>query len=290
MGHPAHGYPPLGWSMAMPTPRIRPFREKSGPQHNIPFDAPELDFLLAVLGRNFFADMATLTNAYAVVHGGRLWADTTEDEICFFFGILILMGVNERPQYRDYWSTDPALNCPYISSRITRNRFEQLMHCIHLSSSYLLRNQHLYADNFYSSLGLIRDLHDAIAYFCGTIWKNSRGLPKQISDMALQRGQSEKLSADRDIVFCRWMAVMHQMCDNFSSRKRAAMGSIHAFLQTGARLKLVVQHRLYRHQTKVTKSHQEALNELWSQYKQVDRMSMSEYLHRCSDLMDISED
>ena len=133
MGHPAHGYPPPGWSMAMPTPRIRPFREKSGPQHNIPFDAPELDFLLAVLGRNFFADMATLTNAYAVVHGGRLWADTTEDEIRFFFGILILMGVNERPQYRDYWSTDPALNCPYISSRITRNRFEQLMHCIHVT-------------------------------------------------------------------------------------------------------------------------------------------------------------
>ena len=191
---------------------------------------------------------------------------------------------------------------------------------------YLLRNHHLYADNFYSSLGLIRDLHDADTYFCGTIRKNSRGLPKQISDTALQRGQSEKLSADRDIVFCRWydrqnmfavamntikprntpndlitvpemivdynrnmggvdhldqfrgyynvgragrkwwkyvlfglfnfamvnayilkclanrplpsnqrewslltfrMAVMHQMCDNFSSRKRAAKGSIH---------------------------------------------------------------
>ncbi|KAK2179043.1 hypothetical protein NP493_517g00014 [Ridgeia piscesae] len=67
MGRPAHGYPPP-----------------------------------AVLGRNFFADMATSTNAYAVVHGGRLWADTTEDEMRFFFGILILMGVNERPQYRDY--------------------------------------------------------------------------------------------------------------------------------------------------------------------------------------------
>ncbi|KAK2150627.1 hypothetical protein NP493_2748g00008, partial [Ridgeia piscesae] len=48
----------------------------------------------AVLGRNFFADMATSTNAYVVVHGGRLWADTTEDEMRFFFGILILMGVN----------------------------------------------------------------------------------------------------------------------------------------------------------------------------------------------------
>ena len=73
-----------------------------------------------------------------------------------------------------------------------------------LSSSYLLRNHHLYADNFYSSLGLIRNLHDADTYFCGTIRKNSCGLPKQISDTALQRGQSEKLSADCDIVFCRW--------------------------------------------------------------------------------------
>ena len=99
MGRPAHGYPPPGWSMVMPTP---PFHEKSGPKHDIPFDAPELDFLLAVLGRNFVADMATSTNAYAVVHGGRLWADKTEDEMHFFFGILILMGVNERPQYRDY--------------------------------------------------------------------------------------------------------------------------------------------------------------------------------------------
>ncbi|KAK2150628.1 hypothetical protein NP493_2748g00001 [Ridgeia piscesae] len=34
-----------------------------------------------------------------------------------------------------------------------------------LSSSYLLRNHHLYADNFYSSLGLIRNLHDADTYF-----------------------------------------------------------------------------------------------------------------------------
>lgn len=119
--------------MAMPTPHIRPFRENSGPLHDIPFDSPELDFLFAVLGRNFFADMATSTNAYAALHGGRLWTDTTEKERLCFFGILILTGVNERPQYRDYWSTDPALNCPYISSRISRNRYEQLMKYLHLT-------------------------------------------------------------------------------------------------------------------------------------------------------------
>ncbi|KAK2147009.1 hypothetical protein NP493_3544g00002 [Ridgeia piscesae] len=50
------------------------------------------------------------------------------------------------------------------------------------------------------------------------------------------------------------------------------------------------QVRLYRHQTKVIKSRQEALQELWCQYEQADRMSTSEYLRRCSDLVDISED
>ena len=92
---------------------------------------PELEFLLAALGRDFFADMVTTTNAFAAAHGGQSWIDTTEEEMRFFFGMLLLVGVNERPQYRDYWSSDPALKCTYISSRITRNRYEQLMRCLH---------------------------------------------------------------------------------------------------------------------------------------------------------------
>ena len=59
--------------------------------------SPGFDFFLAVHSHNFFADMATSTNAYAAMHGGRLWLDTTDDKMHFFFGILILMGVN-----RDY--------------------------------------------------------------------------------------------------------------------------------------------------------------------------------------------
>ena len=61
--------------------------------------SPGFDFFLAVHSHNFFADMATSTNAYAAMHGGRLWLDTTDDKMHFFFGILILTGVN-----RDYRS------------------------------------------------------------------------------------------------------------------------------------------------------------------------------------------
>ena len=73
-----------------------------------------------------------------------------------------------------------------------------------LMSNYLLCLHHLYADNFYSSLPLVRDLRDADTYYCGTIRKNSRGIPKPITSVRLQQGESEKLATDRDIVLCRW--------------------------------------------------------------------------------------
>ena len=73
-----------------------------------------------------------------------------------------------------------------------------------LTSNYILRNHHLYTDNFFSSVTLIRDLHEADTYYCGVIRKNSRGLPEYISQIRLQRGDSEILSTYGDIMFCRW--------------------------------------------------------------------------------------
>ena len=98
------------------------------PEHNsvpydIAFDAGELQFLLACVGRLFFAAMATATNSYAAFCGaGASWHDTTENEMRFFVGTLILMGINRLPEYRDF-----------VCSRITRNRYEQLMQYLHHS-------------------------------------------------------------------------------------------------------------------------------------------------------------
>ena len=71
-----------------------------------------------------------------------------------------------------------------------------------MSPRYLMRYHHLYADNFYTSLPLVRDLSDT--YYCGTIRKNSHGLPAQMATVRLQRGESQKLAGDHDIMFTKW--------------------------------------------------------------------------------------
>ena len=56
----------------------------------------------------FFADMATSTNLYAAHSGaGMSWYDTNEREMRFVFGVQIMMGIKQQPEYRDYWSLDP---------------------------------------------------------------------------------------------------------------------------------------------------------------------------------------
>lgn len=103
------------------------------PTHDLAFNADELQFLIACVGLDFFADMATSTNLYAAHSGaGTSWYDTNEREMRFFFGLQIMMGIKQQPEYRDYWSQDPVLGDTYISSRITRNRYNQLSKCLHL--------------------------------------------------------------------------------------------------------------------------------------------------------------
>ena len=73
-----------------------------------------------------------------------------------------------------------------------------------MSPRYLMRYHHMYADNFNTSLPLVRDLRDTDTYDCGTIRKNSRGVPTQMSTVRLQRGKTEILVGDHDIVLTRW--------------------------------------------------------------------------------------
>ena len=56
-------------------------------------------------------------------------------------------------------------------------------------------------------------------------------------------------------------------------------------------VRLMAQHKLYRHQSKGAKSRQESLKKLWQEYEKADRtMTTLEYLCRCSELTDHSED
>ncbi|KAL2091670.1 hypothetical protein ACEWY4_013933 [Coilia grayii] len=75
---------------------------------------------------------------------------------------------------------------------------------MHLLRGYLGQHYHVYADNFFSSIPLVRDLLDNNTYYCGTIRKNSKGFPKQILEPKLTMGESRKVGRDGMMV-CRWM-------------------------------------------------------------------------------------
>lgn len=97
--------------------------------------------------RIFFGTIAEHTNLYAVYHNppanfdaqnplktsDASWKPTTEEEIKAYFAILILMGIKDLPEHNDYWSTDAALGDQFISSRMSRRRYEKLSKYVHLT-------------------------------------------------------------------------------------------------------------------------------------------------------------
>ena len=75
------------------------------------------------------------TNLYAAQcltasNNNTTW-ETDLEEIKAFLGFMVVMGVNRLPEIRDYWSTDSKLNNAFISSRITRKRFEEITRYLH---------------------------------------------------------------------------------------------------------------------------------------------------------------
>ena len=57
--------------------------------------------------------------------------ETNLDEIKAYLGFMVVMGVNRLPEIRDSWSVDSKLNNAFISSRITRKRFEEISRYLH---------------------------------------------------------------------------------------------------------------------------------------------------------------
>ena len=51
---------------------------------------------------------------------------------------MILMGINQLPEIRDYWSTNEYLNYAPIANRISQDWFEQITRYLHFTDDLLL--------------------------------------------------------------------------------------------------------------------------------------------------------
>ena len=71
------------------------------------------------------------TNKYAVLKKSSF--TTSFSEILFFLGFIIYMGISSLPDVTMCWSKDSAYNRPFVSDRITKNRYMDLIRYFHIS-------------------------------------------------------------------------------------------------------------------------------------------------------------
>lgn len=63
----------------------------------------------------------------------------TLPEMRAFLGLTFLMRITVKPDIRSYWSTDIALDTPFFSKTMSRDRFHQIMRYLHFNNP----NQHV---------------------------------------------------------------------------------------------------------------------------------------------------
>ena len=84
---------------------IPDFDETTGPNHDLDADTNILEYFFLMVPESFFDHIATETNRYAVQCGADgEWTATDSREIKAYFGLHILMVINQLPSVDQYWS------------------------------------------------------------------------------------------------------------------------------------------------------------------------------------------
>ena len=74
------------------------------------------------------------SNRYALLVMGQSTFDKWENvnrDIFAYMGIMVMMGLVNRPSFHDYWRRDPLYYCPPIAERMSRDRFLEIHRYIH---------------------------------------------------------------------------------------------------------------------------------------------------------------
>ena len=104
-------------------------------------DAKADDYFLRVFGEENVDSIVEETNRYArqsLQSNARClvaWKDITKPEMKAFFGICVIMGINQLPRIADYWKDDPFIGNEGIKRTMPRNCFQEISQFLHFADS-----------------------------------------------------------------------------------------------------------------------------------------------------------
>lgn len=99
------------------------------------------NFFTLLFDRNFFSNIVTETNKFGNSKRGDQWKKLTVEEFKIFLGLLLHMGTIKCPQLQNYWNTKRLFNFNCFSQHMSRNRFQEILRCLHFSSNNTNNNR-----------------------------------------------------------------------------------------------------------------------------------------------------
>ena len=129
------------WSNELSDFVISQFNSQCGIKVAVPPESKSDFFFNLIFSVELIDLIVRETNRYArqklAGNNTRLakWHDVTRQELKAYFGICLVMGINNLPRLAMYWSSDPLIGNTGIQNIMTKNRFEELSQYLHFSNS-----------------------------------------------------------------------------------------------------------------------------------------------------------
>ena len=100
-----------------------------------------LDFLELFFTSEVWQLSVTQTNLYAEQKREpaerSVWYPVTENEMKAWLSLCLNMGLVTKPNISACWSTDPVLSSPFLTSVMSRTRFQQILFYLHFADNNL---------------------------------------------------------------------------------------------------------------------------------------------------------
>lgn len=153
---------------------MEPFVQPTGPRVDIPSMAKEIFFLFFT--SSVLEHIVEQSNKYAAECMGeqfQTWQPITVEELCAYFGFMILMGIVRLPSLGDYWKKDVIYHYMPVADRISRDRFYDLHRYLHFVDNGTLSPPHTPG---YNKLGKIAPIITMLGNRFADVWNPGKNI------------------------------------------------------------------------------------------------------------------